>query len=182
MLHLASFDFSCASGYSAKHESWYQSQAGQLLFGLMGDPKSRHYQPDMAKVLKETSKDDDKKTDNGDKPKKGRGSGQKKRKSRNGKDQGKGRGKGGRGKKRSRSEALEEDDEDLEEPSDDPGDGENDDQDLKIMFISLFSASNLRCRSITVCHCQLFKFCCNLMQDDDDELDENFDEEEEDSI
>ena len=83
----------------------------------MANPKSTHYNPDVAKALKDAAgKDDEQKTSvkDGDK-KKGRGggsAGQKaKRKSRSKAKKGKGKGKG-RGKKRPRDADGEDDDED----------------------------------------------------------------------
>lgn len=91
------------------------------MFRLIGDQKSRHYQPEVAKALKDTGKDDNAgQKDNKKKPKKvGKASDNKqpktKRRSR-GKGKGKGRGRGGGGRKR--KAADDDKDDDKEDPSD----------------------------------------------------------------
>ena len=98
------------------------------MFRLMSNPKSTHYNPDVAKALKDAAgKDDEQKTSgkDGDKKKKGRGggsAGQKpKRKSRSKAKNGKGKGgKGkGRGKKRPRDGEDDDEDEDADGLEDD---------------------------------------------------------------
>ena len=91
----------------------------------MSNPKSTHYNPDVAKALKDAAgKDDEQKTSgkDGDKKKKGRGggsAGQKpKRKSRSKAKKGKGKGKG-RGKKRPRDGEDDDEDEDADGLEDD---------------------------------------------------------------
>ena len=97
----------------------------------MGNPKSRHYAPDVSKALKDTGAKDEKeekKKNKGDDKKKGRGSAQKKRKSKGkNKAKGKGRGKGGRGKKRPRGEGDEEElgEEDMLDSDEGANDGED---------------------------------------------------------
>lgn len=95
------------------------------MFRLMSNPKSTHYNPDVAKALKDAAgKDDEQKTSgkDGDKKKKGRGggsAGQKpKRKSRSKAKKGKGKGKG-RGKKRPRDGEDDDEDEDADGLEDD---------------------------------------------------------------
>ena len=98
------------------------------MFRLMSNPKSTHYNPDVAKALKDAAgKDDEQKTGgkDGDKKKKGRGGGsvgqKAKRKSRSKAKNGKGKGgKGkGRGKKRPRDGEDDDEDEDADGLEDD---------------------------------------------------------------
>ena len=95
------------------------------MFRLMSNPKSTHYNPDVAKALKDAAgKDDEQKTSvkDGDKKKKGRGGGsagqKEKRKSRSKAKKGKGKGKG-RGKKRPRDGEDDDEDEDADGLEDD---------------------------------------------------------------
>eukprot|EP00435_Cladocopium_sp_Y103_P016837 s1739_g4.t1 len=123
--------------YSAKHEEWYQQQANQQMFRLMGSPKSAHYSPDVAKALKDAAgKDgkDDKKDGEGRKGRRGGGAGQTKsrRKSKSSK-KGKGKGKGkGRGKKRQRDD--DEDDGELGEADDDGMEEGDDGEDTSFLL------------------------------------------------
>ena len=116
-------------------------QSAKIMFRLTSStPKSRHYQPDVGKYLKETSKDDDQEADGKDgKGGKKRGpnktTGKKKRKSRGEKQKGKGRGRGKGGKKRKAG------DEDEADEDDDAGEAsvdDDDDQDLSSQLLDFF--------------------------------------------
>ena len=97
-----------------------------MMFKLMCQPKSRHYQPEVAKALKDSGKGDEE-TDgkNVNVPGKKKGTGRKagkKRKRKSGKDKGKDRGKGGKGGRggrgRKRKAAQDDSDEDEEDGED----------------------------------------------------------------
>ena len=110
-------------GYSAQHEKWFQENTNKILFRQMCLAKGRHFQPEVAKALKDTGKVDvDAQETNKKQSKHGNRSKSKgakpKRRSKSGK--GRGRGRGGKGKKRKGSEL---DDDDLDE---DDLDGEDD--------------------------------------------------------
>ena len=113
---------SMTQGYSAKHETWYQDNASKTLFKMMCQAKSRHYQPELAKAIKDTKKNDEEAEGQPAPKKKPRGGGsssalKKKRKSR-GKGK-KGRGKGKAPKKRKANDDDEEDGGLLEEDEED---------------------------------------------------------------
>lgn len=103
-----------SKGYSSKHEAWYHDNASKALFKLMCQAKSRHYQPDVVKAIKDTKKQDDEQIDAEPKKKPrgggGRSSQKPKRKSRSGKGKGKGRGKG-KGSKKRKADNMDEGDE-----------------------------------------------------------------------
>jgi len=114
-------------GYSSKHEAWYRDNASKALFKLMCQAKSRHYQPEVVKAIKDTKKQDDDQV-NPEPKRKTRGGGgsrtseKPKRKSRGGKAKGKGRGKGkGKGSKKRKASVDEGDEEEdfLEEDEED---------------------------------------------------------------
>ena len=113
-------------GYTSKHEAWYHDNASKALFKLMCQAKSRHYQPDVVKAIKDTKKQDDEQIDAEPKKKPrgggGRSSQRPKRKSRSsGKGKGgKGRGKG-KGSKKRKADMDEDDEEEnfLEEDEED---------------------------------------------------------------
>ena len=110
--------FHLCAGYSEKHEEWYSQRACHMMFQLYSAPKSRHYQPDVAKALKQEGVDE---KDEIPKKKGGKKPGRKpKRKSRHGK-KGKGRGKGKKRKTMQDEDAEGEEDEDgLDEDEDRP--------------------------------------------------------------
>jgi len=114
-------------GFSSKHEAWYRDNASKALFKLMCQAKSRHYQPEVVKAIKDTKKQDDDQV-NPEPKRKTRGGGgsrtseKPKRKSRGGKAKGKGRGKGkGKGSKKRKASVDEGDEEEdfLEEDEED---------------------------------------------------------------
>jgi hypothetical protein len=134
-------------GYSSKHEAWYRDNASKALFKLMCQAKSRHYQPEVVKAIKDTKKQDDDQV-NPEPNRKTRGGGGRtsektKRKSRGGKAKGKERGKGkGKGSKKQKAD-VDEGDEEEDFPEEDEGDSILFEPSLPGMFLLLIHISLL---------------------------------------
>ena len=134
-------------GFSSKHEAWYRDNASKALFKLMCQAKSRHYQPEVVKAIKDTKKQDDDQV-NPEPKRKTRGGGGRtsektKRKSRGGKAKGKERGKGkGKGSKKQKAD-VDEGDEEEDFPEEDEGDSILFEPSLPGMFLLLIHISLL---------------------------------------
>ena len=134
-------------GFSSKHEAWYRDNASKALFKLMCQAKSRHYQPEVVKAIKDTKKQDDDQV-NPEPKRKTRGGGGRtsektKRKSRSGKAKGKERGKGkGKGSKKQKAD-VDEGDEEEDFPEEDEGDSILFEPSLPGMFLLLIHISLL---------------------------------------
>lgn len=111
-------------GYTAAHESWYTDNCVKLLFKLMTSPKSRHYQPELGKALKDAggkNEENEDVNDKGAKPNKKKEGAKAKPKRKSRKSKGRGKGRGGANRKRK----AEDDGEDAEDDA-----GSNDGSDL----------------------------------------------------
>ena len=134
-------------GFSSKHEAWYRDNASKALFKLMCQAKSRHYQPEVVKAIKDTKKQDDDQV-NPEPKRKTRGGGGRtsektKRKSRGGKAKGKERGRGkGKGSKKQKAD-VDEGDEEEDFPEEDEGDSILFEPSLPGMFLLLIHISLL---------------------------------------
>lgn len=121
-------------GYSSAHESWFTDQCVKLMFKLMTAPKSRHFQPELGKALKDSGKSAEE-TDGKDKDKskggKKRGGPKAKAKRKSRKSSGKPR----RANKKRKAGSDEEGDEPEDEENDDGsnmGSGEDEDSPLSL--------------------------------------------------
>ena len=168
-------------GYSSKHEAWYRDNASKALFKLMCQDKSRHYQPEVVKAIKDTKKQDDDQV-NPEPKRKTRGGGgsrtseKPKRKSRGGKAKGKGRGKGkGKGSKKRKASVDEGDEEEdfLEEDEELETASYSNLFYLECFFLLVTFHSSLTCR-----RCWIVESC----QEDEASEAGDDDDEEEDSV